>query len=158
MDISDLRSPLIFDCSFHVSRFIEIRNDLVYVDQMGASPFDVKYKGNEPHVDHIYPRHASLTKLRLSSLEVNHLGNYRFVGATDNIRKRGELPASYFGRMKSAGIDIGKHLLLQDVSFNPANLLFDADTYRDFRDRRLDRIWEIVEPTVNPENTVPTVT
>jgi len=130
-------------------RFILL--NLVYVDQMGTSPFDVKYKGNEPHVDHIYPRHASLTKLGLSSSEVNHLGNYRFVGATDNIRKRGELPASYFARMKSAGIDIGKHLLLEEFSSNPASLLFEANAYRDFRDRRLDRIWQIAEATVNPE-------
>lgn len=130
-------------------RFILL--NLVYVDQMGASPFDVKYKGNEPHVDHVYPRHASLTKLGLSSPEVNHLGNYRFVGATDNIRKRSEMPASYFARMKNAGIDIGKHLLLKDVSANPTQLLFDVSSYRDFRDRRLERIWQIVEAAVNPE-------
>jgi len=136
-------------------RFILL--NLVYVDQMGASPFDVKYKGNEPHVDHIYPRHASLTKLALSSSEVNHLGNYRFVGAADNIRKRGEMPASYFARMKHAGIDIGKHLLLTDISADPAKLLFDVSTLRDFRDRRLDRIWQIVEAAVNPENSAITV-
>lgn len=131
-------------------RFILL--NLVYVDQMGASPFDVKYKGNEPHVDHIYPRHASITKLGLSSPEVNHLGNYRFIGATDNIRKRGELPASYFTRLRDAGIDIGKHLLVEEFSVNPAKLLFDVDTYRDFRDRRFEKIWSIVEAVVNPEN------
>jgi len=130
-------------------RFILL--NLVYVDQMGASPFDVKYKGNEPHIDHIYPRHASITKLGLASTEVNHLGNYRFVGATDNIRKRGELPYSYFSRLKTAGIDISKHLLLDDVSANPTNLMFDVDTYRSFRDRRLDKIWDIAEAIVNPE-------
>jgi Protein of unknown function DUF262 len=31
-------------------RFILLH--LIYVDQMGASPFDVKFKGNVPHVDH----------------------------------------------------------------------------------------------------------
>jgi hypothetical protein len=131
-------------------RFILL--NLVYVDQMGASPFDVKYKGNEPHVDHIYPRHASITKLGLASAEVNHLGNYRFVGATDNIRKRGELPSSYFARLKTAGIDISRHLLLDDVSQNPAKLLFDIDTYREFRDARLERIWNIAKAIVNPES------
>lgn len=131
-------------------RFILL--NLVYVDQMGASPFDVKYKGNEPHVDHIYPRHASLTKLVLSSSEVNHLGNYRFVGATDNIRKRGEMPASYFVRMKTAGIDVAKHLLLPDMSTDPSLLKFDVDVYRDFRNRRLDRIWQIADVVVNPES------
>ncbi|HHT9136226.1 MAG TPA: GmrSD restriction endonuclease domain-containing protein [Candidatus Wunengus sp. YC60] len=131
-------------------RFILL--NLVYVDQMGASPFDVKYKGNEPHIDHIYPRHASITKLGVASSEVNHLGNYRFVGATDNIRKRGELPSSYFSRLKTAGIDISKHLLIDDVSANPANLFFDVDNYRSFRDRRLDKIWHIAAAIVNPEN------
>ena len=85
-------------------RFILL--NLVYVEKMGTTPFDVKYKGNEPHVDHIYPRHALRTKLLLPSSEVNHLGNYRFVGATDNIRKRGELPASYFARLKASGVDM----------------------------------------------------
>jgi hypothetical protein len=133
-------------------RFILL--NLVYVDQMGASPFDVKYKGNEPHVDHIYPRHALITKLGLPSAEVNHLGNYRFVGATDNIRKRGELPSSYFTRLKKAGIDISKHLLLQDISESPNTLLFDTDTYKKFRDARLDKIWHIAKAIVNPENEV----
>ena len=114
-------------------RFILL--NLLYVDQMGVSPFNVKYKGNDPHVDHIYPRHASLTKLDLSSSEVNHLGNYRFVGATDNIRKRGELPANYFTRLKNAGIDISKHLLLSDFSANPTSLAFNVDVYRQFRDQ-----------------------
>lgn len=131
-------------------RFILL--NLVYVDQMGSSPFDVKYKGNEPHVDHIYPRHASLTKLGLPSSDVNHLGNYRFVGATDNIRKRGELPASYFSRLKHAGLDIRKHLLLHDFSSDPSKLAFDEETYREFRDRRLEAIWQIASTIVNPEN------
>lgn len=134
------------------SRLRFILLNLVYVDQMGASPFDVKYKGNEPHIDHIYPRHASVTKLCMESSEVNHLGNYRFVGATDNIRKRGELPANYFSRLKSTGIDISKHLLLDDVSTSPTNLIFDVDNYRSFRDRRLNKIWNIAKAIVNPES------
>lgn len=125
--------------------------NLVYVDQMGSSPFDVKYKGNEPHIDHIYPRHALTTKLGLGSAEVNTLGNYRFVGATDNIRKRAELPDSYFGRLKSYGSPIEKHLLLDDFAADTKKLAFDVSTYRGFRDRRLNRIWEICSRTVNPE-------
>lgn len=125
--------------------------NLVYVDQMGTSPFDVKYKGNEPHVDHIYPRHALSTKLGLGSAEVNTLGNYRFVGATDNIRKRAELPDSYFGRLKSFGSPIEKHLLLDEFAADTKKLVFDVPTYRSFRDKRLHRIWEIYRRTVNPE-------
>jgi hypothetical protein len=125
--------------------------NLVYVDQMGSSPFDVKYKGNEPHVDHIYPRHALSAKLGLGGAEVNTLGNYRFVGATDNIRKRAELPDSYFGRLKSYGSPIEKHLLLDEFAADTKKLVFDVPTYRSFRDQRLHRIWEICRRTVNPE-------
>lgn len=125
--------------------------NLVYVDQMGTSPFDVKSKGNEPHIDHIYPRHGLSTKLGLAGAEINTLGNYRFVGATDNIRKRAELPASYFGRLKVAGAPIEKHLLLEEFAINTDKLAFDVATYRNFRDRRAQRIWEICSRTVNPE-------
>jgi hypothetical protein len=130
-------------------RFILL--NLIYVDQAGASPFDVRFKGNEPHVDHIYPQHALRTKLLLPNSEVNHLGNFRFVGATDNIRKRAELPAVYFARLKASGVDIEKHLLLTDVSADPTLLGFDVDSYRRFRDRRFNRIWEIATRAVNPE-------
>jgi hypothetical protein len=130
-------------------RFILL--NLVYVDQMGTSPFDVKFKGNEPHIDHIYPRHALVTKLDLASSEVNTIGNYRFVGATDNIRKRAELPASYFGRLKAAGTPIEKHLLLEEFAADTKRLVFDVDTYRSFRDRRAKRVWDICSRTVNPE-------
>lgn len=130
-------------------RFILL--NLVYVDQMGGSPFDVKFKGNDPHVDHIYPRHALVTKLGLGTTEVNTIGNYRFVGATDNVRKRAELPSSYFGRLKAAGAPIEKHLLLGNFSENTDELMFDVETYRRFRDERAKRIWEICARTVNPE-------
>jgi hypothetical protein len=130
-------------------RFILL--NLIYVDQMGSSPFDVKLKGNEPHVDHIYPQHALRTRLDLVTGDINHLGNFRFVGATDNIRKRAEEPATYFARLKASGVDIGKHLLLRDFTDDPSKLLFDAATYKRFRDSRFDRIWEIASATVNPE-------
>jgi hypothetical protein len=133
------------------TRFRFILLNLVYVDQMGSSPFDVKFKGNDPHVDHIYPQSALRTKLSLFSADINHLGNFRFMGATDNIRKRAEMPANYFSRLKNSGVDIAKHLLLDDVSKDPSKLQFDVDSYTEFRDRRLDRILEIVTATVNPE-------
>ena len=130
-------------------RFILL--NLIYVDQMGSSPFDVKFKGNDPHVDHIYPQHALKTKLGLYSADVNHIGNFRFVGATDNIRKRAELPASYFARLMNSGVDIAKHLLLFDVANDLSKLQFDEATYKAFRDKRFERIWEIAARTVNPE-------
>ena len=130
-------------------RFILL--NLVYVDQMGASPFDVKFKGNDPHVDHIYPQSMLRSKLALYSADINHLGNFRFVGATDNIRKRAELPAAYFARLKANGVDILKHLLLKDVASDPSKLLFDVPTYLAFRDARFERMWEILSATVNPE-------
>lgn len=135
-------------------RFILL--NLVYVDQLGSSPFDVKFKGNEPHVDHIYPKHALKTKLDFGSSDINHLGNFRFVGATDNIRKRAELPDSYFTRLKNSGIDISRHLLLNEEATEPARLKFDKKTYKHFRDRRFERIWEIVSATVNPEHSTST--
>jgi len=131
------------------SRTRSILLNLIYVDQHGSSPFDVKYKGNDPHIDHIYPRHALSTKLGLASADINHLGNFRFVGATDNIRKRAELPASYFARLKASGIDITRHLLLEDYVADPAKLAFDADSYLGFRDRRLERVWQITSKLVN---------
>lgn len=136
-------------------RFILL--NLVYVDQMGGSPFDVKFKGNEPHIDHIYPRHALSTKLGLTGSEINTIGNYRYVGATDNIRKRAELPMSYFGRLRAAGIPIEKHLLLEEFSEDTDRLVFDHSTYRSFRDQRAERIWEICDRTVNPENAKPKI-
>lgn len=138
----------------HETRLRFILLNLVYVDQMGASPFDVKFKGNDPHVDHIYPKSMLKTKLYLPGKDVDHLGNFRFVGATDNIRKRAELPSSYFARLKDSGVDISKHLLLQDVSDDPAKLAFDSASYKAFRDRRVERMWKILRAAVNPETSV----
>ena len=130
-------------------RFILL--NIIYVDQMGSSPFDVKFKGNDPHVDHIYPQSMLRSKLGLYSTDINHLGNFRFVGATDNIRKRAELPASYFLRLKGTGVDISKHLLLDDFAKDPAKLVFDLAGYTAFRDQRFEKMWEILAGTVNPE-------
>ncbi|MFG1288433.1 DUF262 domain-containing protein [Xanthobacter versatilis] len=130
-------------------RFILL--NLIYVDQMGSSPFDVKFKGNDPHVDHIYPQSMLRSKLALLSADINHLGNFRFVGATDNIRKRAELPASYFSRLKGIGVDVSKHLLLDEVAKDPSKLVFDLAGYKAFREQRFEKMWEILAATVNPE-------
>ena len=42
---------------------------------------------------------------------------------------------------------------LQNFSEDPTLLKFDVDTYKKFRDARLNRIWEIAAKTVNPELT-----
>lgn len=130
-------------------RFIIL--NVMYVERFGSSPFNVVFKGNEPQVDHIYPQSSLRTKLHLETSEVNHLGNYRYFGASDNQRKRAELPAEYFARMKAGGVDVGKHLLLQEYSDDPSRLTFDVATYRDFRDRRVRAIFEIASKVVNPE-------
>lgn len=131
------------------NRLRSILLNLIYVDRFGTAPFNVKYKGNEPHVDHIYPQHGLRTTLKLGSSEINDIGNFRFLGASDNQRKRAELPSSYFMRLKTAGVDIEKHLLLSDFSADPSKLLFDVTTYQSFRDRRREEIWKIAHRVVN---------
>jgi len=39
--------------------------NLVYSERFGKSPFTVRFKGNEPHIDHIYPRSVLANKLGL---------------------------------------------------------------------------------------------
>ena len=118
--------------------------NLIYVEQNSSSPFDVQYKGNEPHIDHIYPK----SKLKTYSTQnVNHIGNYRFLGATDNIKKRAEDPGAYFTRMKSSGIPIMRHLLVKAYSDDPGLLTYH--NYTDFRDKRLQEIFTICSSVVN---------
>ena len=50
------------------ARLRSILLNLIYVEKMGTSPFDVKYKGNDPHVDHIYPKSMLRSKLACSAL------------------------------------------------------------------------------------------
>ena len=125
--------------------------NLVYVEKFGTSPFNVRFSGNEPHIDHIYPQSSLRSRLSLSGEEINHIGNFRFVGAIDNIRKRAELPDSYFTRLRNDGIDIEKHLLLPEFAADPTTLKFDVATYRSFRDQRLERIYGVARRVVNPE-------
>jgi len=130
-------------------RFIIL--NLIYVSEFGASPFNVRYKGNEPHIDHIYPQSALKNRLGLPTNEINHLGNYRYIGAAENLRKRAELPAEYFGRLKADGVQIEGHLLLADESREPKLLAFDVGAYRKFRDQRLSAVFAIANKVVNAE-------
>jgi len=125
--------------------------NIVYFDKWGASPFDVAFKGNEPHVDHIYPQYMLRSRLGCSSTEINDIGNLRFFGATDNIRKRAELPASYFARLRAQGVPIERHLLADEFAGNPSALTFDRPTYDRFRLARREALWQSLRRVVDPE-------
>jgi len=125
--------------------------NVVYFDKWGASPFDVAFKGNEPHVDHIYPQYMLRSRLGCSSSEINDIGNLRFFGATDNIRKRAELPASYFQRLRTQGVPIERHLLVQEFADDPQKLAFDKVTFDMFRSRRREAIWTSLKRVIDPE-------
>lgn len=132
------------------NRMRAILLSIVYMDRAGTSPFDVRFKGNEPHVDHIYPQSMLRTRLGQLSAQINDIGNLRYVGATDNIRKRAELPADYFGRMKRDGIEIVRHLLVPEFADNPTKLEFDVSTFSDFRERRRVEIRRTLRRVVDP--------
>jgi hypothetical protein len=127
--------------------------NVVYFDKWGASPFDVAFKGNEPHVDHIYPQHMLRSRLGCTSAEINDIGNLRFFGATDNIRKRAELPESYFTRLRAQGVPIEKHLLVESFANDPTTLRFDKATFNDFRLKRRTAIWTSLRRVIDPEVT-----
>lgn len=124
--------------------------NLVYSERFGKSPFAVRFKGNEPQIDHIYPK-SSLIKLALPTSSINVIGNYRFLGANDNLRKRAEEPASYFNRLKKLGIDISKHLLVQTYADDPSKLAMTVSGYDAFRQARTQEIEAICSRVVNPE-------
>ncbi len=125
--------------------------NIVYCDHWGNSPFDVAYKGNEPHIDHIYPQYMLRNHLGYGSAAINDIGNLRFLGATDNIRKRAELPESYFTRLKRQGIPIDKHLLVSEYADNPLLLKFDSATFDTFRQKRRAEMWKSAKRFVDPE-------
>lgn len=133
------------------SRLRPIILNVLYCDRWGNSPFDVAFKGNDPHIDHIYPQYMLRTRLGYGSAEINDIGNLRFVGATDNIRKRAELPASYFQRLKAHGVPVEKHLLLADYASNPALMDFTRESFDSFRTARRAEIWRSVKRYVDPE-------
>jgi hypothetical protein len=126
--------------------------NMVYCEQWGASPFNVAFKGNDPHVDHIYPQYMLRSKMGCGTSEVNDIGNLRFVGATDNIRKRAELPESYFARLKKAGIPIEKHLLVPLYADNPTELKFERPIFDQFRQARRTEIWRSAKRIVDSRN------
>jgi len=123
--------------------------NLVYVENFGSSPFQVRYKDNEPQIDHIFPQSPLRTRFGLPSNEINHIGNLRFIGASDNLRKRAELPASYFPRLKASGVPVEKHLLVPKFASNPALLKMDLPTYQHFRNERAQAIMAVAERVVN---------
>ena len=126
--------------------------NIVYCDQWGSSPFDIAFKGNEPHVDHIYPQYMLRSRLFCGTGEINDIGNLRFVGATDNIRKRAELPESYFSRLKKGGVPIEKHLLVAEYGRDPSLLKFDNSRFESFRENRRAEIWKSAKRVVDPES------
>jgi len=123
---------------------------LMYIESQGVSAFNAALKNNAPHIDHIYPK-SKLQKppFSLSGADINNIGNYRLVGATDNIRKRAEIPETYFNTLKNSGININRHLLVSSYSTNPSTLLMDLSTYMDFRTKRTNEIFNILEPIIN---------
>lgn len=125
--------------------------NMVYVVRFGTSPFNVAYKDNEPHIDHIFPQSMLRSRLGFGTNDVNHLGNYRFIGASDNRRKRAELPDTYFARLKKDGVDISHHLLVPAYAADPTKLAFNPANYIAFRDARLNEMLAIAKRVVNPE-------
>jgi Protein of unknown function DUF262 len=132
------------------SRIRSMILNLVYREKFDTTLFNSHFSGNEPHIDHIYPR-ARLKPLGLASEEINHLGNFRFVGAKDNIRKKAEPPDSHFVRMKAAGVPVERHLLAEPWASDPVKLKLDVSSYRSFRDARLTEILKIARRIVDPE-------
>jgi uncharacterized protein with ParB-like and HNH nuclease domain len=122
----------------------------LYVEMNNTSAFNVALKNNSPQVDHIYPK-SKLYKppFDLKKPDINHIGNYRFVGATDNIRKRAEAPDLYFSRLKVSKVDIKKHLLIDSFVQNPNSLAMNLQSYLNFRDLRTTEIFNIIEPKIN---------
>lgn len=141
----------ISDNTLSDNRLRAILLSIVYVDRSGTSPFNVRFKGNEPHVDHIYPQSMLRTRLGQYSVHINDIGNLRYVGATDNVRKRAELPASYFTRLRRDGIDVGRHLLVDEFADDPERLRFDGETFKDFRQRRRSEILRTLKRVVDLE-------
>jgi Protein of unknown function DUF262 len=134
------------------SRIRSMILSLVYREKFDTTLFNSHFSGNEPHIDHIYPR-ARLKPLGLATEEINHLGNFRFVGAKDNIRKKAEPPDGHFVRMKAAGVPVERHLLAEPWASDPAQLKLDVQSYRSFRDARFTEILKIARKIVDPEVT-----
>lgn len=134
--------------------------NLVYVKSEGVGAFSVKSKSNKPNVDHIYPA-SELRRLfkaaypqmdkddlsKLASKEINHIGNFRFVGDSENKHKNDEAPAEYFKKMERN--DRLRQLTVTEYADNPELLALSLDGYRQFRDRRAATILSMAQKVVN---------
>jgi uncharacterized protein with ParB-like and HNH nuclease domain len=134
--------------------------NLVYVKGVGVGPFAVKSKSNKPNIDHIYPQkelkklyvsaYPNLDKDELSKLmsrEINHIGNFRFVGDSENKHKNDELPAAYFAKMEEN--ERTRQLILKSYATRPETLVMSLECYRQFRDERAKAILQIAQSIVN---------
>ncbi len=147
-DIVELQDSHLAD-----NRLRSIILGMVYAEKWGASPFDVMFKGNDPHVDHIYPQYMLRSKLGQTTKEINDIGNLRYFGASDNIRKRAQLPSSYFAGLKKSNVEIEKHLLLKEYAEDPSKLEFTVEAFTAFRTKRRAEIWKLAKKAVDPEVT-----
>lgn len=134
--------------------------NLVYVKSAGVGPFAVKSKSNKPNIDHIYPA-SELRKLfraaypqmdkdelaKLASKEINHLGNFRFVGDSENKHKNDEAPAAYFKKMDRN--ERLRQLTVSEYADNPELLVLTLDGYRRFRDARAAVVLSMAQNVVN---------
>jgi len=125
-----------------------IRN-MVYCEQWGASPFNVAFKGNEPHVDHIYPQDMLRSKMGCGTSEINDIGNLRFVRPTTSASAPNS-PA-HIGAAQKAGIPIDEHLLVSLYSHDPSEMKFERLAFDQFRQLRRAAIWRSAKNIVDPE-------
>ncbi len=132
--------------SLNDSRLRFIILNLIYVEKNQTSPFNVRYKGNKPEIDHIFPK-SRLAGSNYSYNEINHIANYRFCGQTENRRKRAEDAATYFTRLKNEGVNIESHLLTKEYSDAPEKMTIE--NYRDFFEKRLQNILSLCEQVIN---------
>jgi hypothetical protein len=127
--------------------------NLAYIASGNPSPFNVSSPGNKPDIDHIYPKKLLLDlfkkeapelDLKATLKEINHIGNFRLIGSSEN-RRRKHTPASdYFTELAEQGIDIGRHLLIEPYTSEPSQLKLTLKSYRDFRDARAAKILNLI--------------
>ena len=137
--------------------------NLAYVVANTSSPFKVASKSNKPDADHIYPKKLLKTIFANEAPgmsekavldEINHIGNFRLIGATENRKRKDTPPDVYFTRMKEGGHDIVRHLLVDPYCSNPAALAPTLDAYRGFRDARAAKMLEMINAAISPRTAV----
>ena len=84
---------------------------------------------------------------KLASKEINHLGNFRFVGDSENKHKNDEEPAAYFKKMDRN--DRLRQLIVSEYADNPELLVLTLDGYRRFRDARAAVVLSMAQNVVN---------